>query len=247
VPDQRSHRGPHPADPAQFASSHWPALRAAVEELSWLFERNYAWESALKLVGDRHQLRDRQRLAVLRCSAAESACRMRARSRVPCHALAGRTLWIDGYNLLTTVEAALSGGLILGARDGTYRDLASMHGTFRQVEETPPALQLLGRWLASQRVRACRWLFDQPVSNSGRLKTLVRELAAQAGWDWQVELVPNPDEILKTAPEIVVTADSAILDRAPAWANAARAVVAEHIPAAWVVDLADQIAQEWIS
>ena len=28
--------------------------------------------------------------------------------------MAGRELWIDGYNVLTTLEAALAGGVILG-------------------------------------------------------------------------------------------------------------------------------------
>ena len=45
---------------------------------------------------------------------------------------------------MTTIEAALSGGVILAARDGAYRDMASMHGTYRKVAETLPALELLG-------------------------------------------------------------------------------------------------------
>ena len=59
--------------------------------------------------------------------------------------LPGATLWLDGYNVLTTIEAALAGGVILAARDGAYRDMASMHGSYRKVAETLPALDLLGR------------------------------------------------------------------------------------------------------
>ena len=39
--------------------------------------------------------------------------------------------------MLTTIEAALAGGVILAARDGAYRDMASMHGSYRKVAETP--------------------------------------------------------------------------------------------------------------
>ena len=56
MPDQRKHRGPHPEDGPLFAPANWPDLRCAVSHLSWLLTRAYAWESALKLVGDRFRL-----------------------------------------------------------------------------------------------------------------------------------------------------------------------------------------------
>jgi len=39
--------------------------------------------------------------------------------------------------------------VILAARDGAYRDMASMHGSYRKVAETLPALELLGRTIAA--------------------------------------------------------------------------------------------------
>ena len=48
-----------------FAPERIDALRTAVSELSWLLGRGYQSKSALKLVGDRHNLRERQRLAEL--------------------------------------------------------------------------------------------------------------------------------------------------------------------------------------
>ena len=108
----------------------------------------------------------------------------------------GAALWLDGYNVLTTIEAALAGGVVLAARDGAYRDMASMHGTYRHVAETLPALELLGRTMADDGPSECRWLLDRPVSNSGRLKRIIEDLAALRGWPWRVELVANPDVLL---------------------------------------------------
>ena len=45
---------------------------------------------------------------------------------------------------MTTVEAALGGGVVLGCRDRTFRDIAGVHGTYRKVAETMPALELIG-------------------------------------------------------------------------------------------------------
>lgn len=237
MPDTRSHRGPHPEDPRLFGPAAWPALREATADLSWLLGRGYAPASALKLVGDRYQLDARQRMAVGRAACSDAERASRAGRQLALEALVGQTLALDGYNVLTTVEAALAGGVILHARDQTFRDLASMHGSFRRVAETRPALQLLGETLRHHGIARCRWYLDRPVSNSGRLKRLMEEMAASAGWPWEVELVTSPDAALVAAGCPVATADSAVLDRCSQWVNLARQIVLCHVPDAWIVDL----------
>jgi hypothetical protein len=240
MPDQRKHRGPHPEDARLFAPALWPALRAAASDLDWLLGREYARESSLKLVGDRYGLVARQRTAVSRSACSDQEAARRRGCQLEPEALSGRPLWLDGYNVLTTVEAALAGGVLLAARDGTYRDMASMHGSFRKVAETRPALELIGRTAAELGVSQCVWYLDRPVSNSGRLKMVMEELAAARGWCWRVELVADPDGVLAATDHIVATADSVILDHCPAWFNLARTVVDRYIADARVVDLAGE-------
>jgi hypothetical protein len=212
-------------------------LRAAVDELSWLLGREYSHVAALKLVGDRWSLTDRQRLAVLRCSCPEDALARRLCRRLEPEELAGQALALDGFNVLTTVEAALGGAVVLVGRDGCLRDIAGVHGTYRKVEETAPAVALLGEVLESLGAGPCRWLLDRPVSNSGRLRAALLGAASDRGWDWRVELVNNPDPLLAASPEAVATADSVILDRCDRWFNLARFAVEAGAPGAHVVDL----------
>jgi len=240
VPDQRTHRGPHPEDATLFASAMLPALHAAVADLSWLLSHGYATPSALKLVGDRHGLTERQRIGVARCSCSDAARTRRAARCVDLAAAADERVVIDGYNLLTTIEAALGQGVILAARDGAYRDMASMHGTWRKVAETGPALRLIGERLAELGCNRAVWYFDSPVSNSGRLKTLVRETAESRGWNWHVELVKDPDPVLIASGALVISADSAILDGCRGWLNLARDIITHSVPGAHVVDLSEQ-------
>lgn len=237
MPDQRRHRGPHPEDRRLFAAGRVVWLRAATGDLSWLLTRGYPPAASLKLVGDRYQLEARQRLAVARSACGNQALEGRRSREVDEAELQGRELWIDGYNVLTTIEAALSGGVILVARDGCCRDMASMHGSYRKVRETLPALELLGEWLSGYQPLSCHWLLDQPVSNSGRLKRILETQAVEHGWPWSVQLVANPDEILANCSAIVASADSQILDRAPRWFNLARTLVEARIAEAWIVDL----------
>jgi hypothetical protein len=244
VPDQRRHRGPHPDDERLFSPAALPALQTATAELCWLLSRRYAPESSLKLVGDRHALEARQRLAVARCACIDEAAARRGKRQVSPQSLAGACLHIDGYNVLTTIEAALSGGVLLLARDGAMRDMASMHGSYRKVEETAPALRLIGQTLADFNVGDALWLLDRPVSNSGRLRKIIEELAAQCGWTWRVELVHNPDVELAQSDEIIATADSGILDLCGTWFNLARDVVEKQVCNAWIIDLAAGIESQ---
>jgi hypothetical protein len=235
--EQRRHRGPHPEDDLLFAPKQWPTLQVAVADLSLLLTKGYALTSSLKLVGDRYQLDERQRKAVLRSSCSDQSLARRLERQVPITQLAGTPLEIDGFNLLTTIEAALSGGVLLLGRDGCCRDMASMHGSYRKVEETLPALTLIGECLAGWQVASCRWLLDSPVSNAGRLSVILRELADSQGWNWTAELTSNPDEDLCNTTAIAVSADSLILDLAGAWCNVAAEIVRGRIIQARVVPM----------
>lgn len=237
MPDTRSHRGTHPEDAVLFARGQWPGLQSASADLHWLLDRGYAMRSSLELVGNRHALTERQRLALARCACSEQQKLRRRQHEVPVGALDGQPLWLDGYNLLISIESALSGGVVLHARDGCFRDLASLHGTYRAVSETGPALRLIGEALAAWGVSTCHWLLDRPVSNSGRLKNAMLELAAASGWSWDVQLEFSPDKLLSESPATVASADSVVLDRCARWANVAREIISTRVPSAWVVPL----------
>lgn len=233
----RGHRGQHPADAKLFGRRALPALRAATAELSWLLGRGYAYPSSTKLVGDRHQLTARQREAIARAAASDQASAHRERARVDEAALRGQTLLIDGFNVLTTLEVALSGGVVLLSRDGTLRDIAGVHGSYRRVQETAPALSLIGELASALGVTCCRFLLDRPVSNSGRLRAFVLEHAAAHGFAFEAEVVPNPDRELVASEQVVASADGEVLDHAARWFNLVRVLVGAHVPDAFVVDL----------
>lgn len=237
MPDTRTRRGPHPKDAEGFAPPALPALRRAADDLCWLLTRGYPKKASVKLVGDRHGLIQRQRTALQRTAASDEERTRRAATEAAPEELAGRDLLVDGYNVLLTVEAALGGGVVLAARDGTFRDMAAMSGHYRRVNQTVPALERIGAYLAARRCRSVHWLLDRPVSNSGRLKKLIEATAAERGWPWEVELAASPDRALADAGGLIATADSVVLDRCRRWINLARQVVEGHVPEAWIVDL----------
>jgi hypothetical protein len=217
-----------------FSLRNIETLRTAVAELSWLLERGYGDTSALELVGNRHGLRRRQRIAVRRSACPESARRRRVAHRVD--EAAGRGLAVDGFNCLITLEAALAGGVLLRGRDGALRDLASVHGSYRRVETTERAIAAIGARLLQLNVSGVTWYLDRPVSNSGRLRDMLLA-SAPLGLPWTVELAFDPDRVLRATDAVVATSDASVLDDATAWMNLAGDIVERDLPDAWVVDL----------
>ena len=202
-----------------------------------MLTRGYPKKAGLKLVGDRHSLRDRQRKAVQRCAASDQTCRHRRATERKAGSLDGEVLLVDGYNVLLTLESALSGGAVLVGRDGALRDMAAMSRHYRRVETTSEALRLIAAVCTRHRCSEVVWYLDRPISNSARLKGLMDELAADNDWPWQVELVADPDRTLAGSKEIVATADSGILQTCCRWFNLPAATLEHAIPNAWIVDL----------
>lgn len=236
-PDTRQHRGAHPADKQLFDSSNLQTLRVATNELSWLLSRGYAKESSLKLVGDRHNLAARQRVAVNRAACSDRELELRLQQHVPVSSLKGKELAIDGFNLIISVEAAMGGGAMLVGRDGCIRDLSGVHGSYRSVEETESAIRLIGSVLSELEPLAVHWFLDKPVSNSGRLAALLRTISEGAGWNWTVELVFSPDASIALSAQIAVTTDSIVLERSSAWSNFGEHLLRKYLPQSWIVDL----------
>lgn len=238
--DSRRHRGPHPQDHQLFGPEVVQTLREAVRDLSWLRTRGYAEASATKLVGDRYQLKRRQRVAVGRCACSDQAQRMRAdRSCEPAE-ITNRPLLIDGLNVITTIEVALSGGVLLLGRDGCMRDMASFHGSYRLVEETEQAVAILLELVTWLRPSRARIYIDRPISNSGRLAGIIRAAAAARKLEVEALTAHNVDEMLIASDGIIATADSAILDSVRTWFNMARWAVERHrhrLEPLWLLDL----------
>ncbi len=234
MPNKQKHRGRHPRDNVLFAEKQFPRLREAVVDLSHLLSRGYNDNAANKLVGDRYQLAARQRALLLRAACPKETSKTRQSKRI--EKIENSTLCLDGYNILITVETMLSGGVLLRGADGCIRDLASVHGSYRKVEETIPAIKLIGRHLQETTFKKMCWYFDAPVSNSGRLAALLREMAEEHGWSWEVEVVRSPDNVLKASKDVITTSDGIILDGCVHWFDLLTLIYSELPAKPYILD-----------
>ncbi|MEN0006750.1 MAG: DUF434 domain-containing protein [Bacteroidota bacterium] len=212
-------RGKHSNDDKLFSAKWYPKFKAAADDLGFLLSRGYGENSSLQLVGNRYRLNKRQRNAISRISCSEQQIAGRNKSECSIAELGDQVVEIDGFNLLILLESALSGGYIFKGRDGLYRDISSVHGSYKRVVKTEEAITIIGDCLKTFKVKFVRWYLDQPVSNSGRLKTKLLELSRENQFNWEVELVFDPDKVLAKSSNIVISSDGWILDNVKRWFN----------------------------
>ena len=225
MPEQAK-RGFVPSDANDFGAERLPTLQKAAEELYYLLNRGYPVEPAMKFVGDRYRFSERQRLALIRTVSPEE--RILSRKSREVTEIAGETLYIDGFNVIIGLEIAFSQSLLFRCMDGTIRDLAGLHGSYRLIPQTDSAITALLDTLAACRIERAVIFLDQPVSHSARLKQRILALAADISFALEVQLANPVDAILKTKP-LIASGDAFILDHCERWFNLTDAVISRHI------------------
>ncbi|MBN1422086.1 MAG: DUF434 domain-containing protein [Planctomycetes bacterium] len=239
-------RGPHPKDRLCFRPEAMRVLSAVAVDLRYLLGRGYSQAASLKLVSDHVQLLDRQRKFLFRAVMPPELARAIRHRRVVPEALAGAAIWIDGFNVLITIETALAGGPLLEGDDGFLRDIAAQHGGYRPNEHTEPAVARLVAALRDLGVARAAILFDRPVSNSGRMAARMRAALLDAGVEGDAQVANSPDREIAEAlagaaparpPAVAATSDSILLARVPSAFDLARHVVEQDPAAPWILRL----------
>ncbi|AXG72782.1 DUF434 domain-containing protein [Flavobacterium arcticum] len=194
-------------------------LQEGLIDMHYLLSRDYPAKSSLALVGNRYRLTKRQLLALQGMSCSESDIQNRKQKELTPPELKNKTIYLDGFNILILLETVLSGGFVFKGLDECYRDVSSVHGTYRKVNQTEEVLQLVGKTLEKLEIKKVVWVFDTPVSNSGKLKTLAYELAEKYHFSWDTYLEYNPDKFLVQGNKLICSSDAWILNECSQWFN----------------------------
>ena len=212
-------RGYVPEDDRNFSPEAIEKMRTASRHICYLLDEGYDLKQVTVFVGNHFLLSERQRLAIMRSVASKEQLKERQRKQVPLEDLAGKEVWIDGFNTIITLEVLLSDSIPFSCMDGTIRDLAALRGTYRLIPETAEAVRLMIDVLKGGGVFKANFLLDELVSNFGRLKSLIADIAEETGsFDLDVQILRDVDRALYEK-ELVITSDSIILDHCISWVN----------------------------
>lgn len=230
-------RGYVPEDARQFSPLEIEKMKEAAVETLFLLDRGYDVKQVTTFVGNHYMFSERQRLALARSISPSSQIALRKEKEIPANpdSCKNRTVHIDGFNTIITLEVALSGSPVLCCMDGTIRDLAGLRGTYRIIDKTEAAVRLILEALDQLEIAEAHFYFDAPVSNSGRLKSLVTDLAENYQVKVISEVINDVDRVLEQK-ENVITSDAIILNKCSSWINL-NANIIEKIDKTWKVSI----------
>ncbi|PIF30658.1 hypothetical protein CLU81_1103 [Flavobacterium sp. 9] len=200
-------------------------LKEAVADMHYFLSRGYGEKATLVLVGNRYRLNSRQQQAVRGMSASKSQIENRKSKEI--ENLAEKEIIIDGFNVLILLESILSNAYVFKGLDGFVRDLSSVYGTYKKVQQTSQAIEIIADFFIKEKIKKIQWVFDKPVSNSGKLKQMIEEMATLNNYNWKVDLVNNPDKIIAESNLIAITSDAWILDNSQVNFNLIKYVLAQ--------------------
>lgn len=232
-----SRRGYVLKDEKQFTGKQLELLQKAADEVQFLLDRGYDVKPVTTFVGNHYLFSERQRLALARSVSAKEYIRKRVNKELlqTGNEYLLETVHIDGFNTVITLEVALSGSPVFYCRDGALRDLAGLRGTYRVIDKTQEAIELLLRQLEFLHISKAVFYLDAPVSNSGRLSGMILQCAKGYNISVQTQIIPDVDRVLEQM-EGVISGDAIILNRCKSWLNVVP-TIAEQIESVWKIQL----------
>ncbi len=212
-----------------FRTANFKNLQKAAEDFRYLLDRKYSRNASLELVGNRYKLTFDERHLLHRGVFSDADSESRHKRKIPIEEIRNKDFVIDGYNVIITIEAGLSGRPLVLGDDGFIRDISSLSGSFKKTERTEEALQLILDALKKVKPRKTLFLFDAPISMSGKLAQEVRDLLEKENLPGDARAVKVPEKTLIGFPGAIATSDTAIIDRSKKVADLAGDILNKRI------------------
>lgn len=186
-------------------------LIQAIYDYRRLLNRNYPQRNTIKLVGDRYKLTGEERSILYRgvSNSGEAASR---RSKVISFPSV-KLLALDSYNILFSLSNYLSGRPVFISDDGVLRDCGEKRGRIGNRKVFAMSVKLLKDFIIDHSDHEFYLLFDEPVSNSGKLALEMTGFLNESGIKGIAETVRSPDYVLQRFINATVcSSDSVIMD-----------------------------------
>jgi hypothetical protein len=180
-------------------------------------------------VGNRYELTSDERHLLHRGVFSDADSEARREKIISIKTIKEKDLAIDGHNVIITIEAGLSGRPLVLGDDGFIRDISGLSGSFKKTETTEEAIRLIIDAIKKIRPRETLFLFDAPISNSGKLAQEVRRKLKKENLPGDAMAVKVPEKILFGFSGVIATSDTAIIDRSKEVADLAGVVINKRI------------------
>ncbi|HDI86345.1 MAG TPA: hypothetical protein ENF83_02940 [Candidatus Korarchaeota archaeon] len=190
-------------------------VERAAKEVLVLAALSLPKRRSVDLVGDKLSLTRAERAAVERLVRWPEEVALAASKLTPPSLASGRSIGVDGYNVLITVETMLLGEPVFLCTDGLLRDLRGVFSSYRPSDVTERAMELIVDALSGLSPAEVLLAFDEPMSRSGELAAMAREKMSEAGLTG-TSVTHRQVDTLISGFEIAASSDVAVIERARA-------------------------------
>jgi hypothetical protein len=187
----------------------------AVHDLRYLLDRGYPRDSAVNFISNHYRLPLSERHLLARCVFSKQEAAEHRRKIVDARMVRDRSLSVDGYNVIITLESILTGKKVVRCDDMFVRDLRAIFGKYRTSRATEGAIEEVLKVVAEARPRKVTVFFDKQVSKSGELSGKVRRGLRELGLRGDSRAVGGVDFRLRGF-DVVASSDRAVIKRAKA-------------------------------
>jgi hypothetical protein len=196
-----------------------PILESANRDFRYLLNQGYPRKGALKFVGDHYLLEEISRNYLYRTVFSNEQAENRKIKLVVLADIKDKIVFIDGYNVLITLESICGGEnrLIVKGDDGVIRDIKAVFGKYKGNKMTKDVLNAVISLLKLYHPLSVRFFYDRQVSLSGELAKLTQKIMAVHGVQGTAETSENVDfqlvHLSRDVDGIVATSDGIIMDK----------------------------------
>jgi len=188
-------------------------FKLAVNDYLYLLEKHYPQKTILKIVGDKYKLPKTERGMLYRGISTSEACRFRISKLLAENEINGKTIGVDGFNVLLTIGSYLIGNTVFISNDNFLRDTSEFRGRIFRSEIFIRCVQLTIDYLKQKQISGLVFYFDEPVKYSQKACGHIREILLDSPLEGKAVITPSPDLVLSNYQNgIIATSDSAIIN-----------------------------------
>ncbi len=188
----------------------------AVADYSYLSEQGYHPRGFIDMVGNRYQLSEQEKTILYRGVVLSSQCNSRKQKIItPEKKLS--PIFIDGFNVITTITSYLLGIPVFIAMDGLLRDAANKRGELDNNPKLVEAIDLILKYLSERNLQHPLFYLDQQVKFSDETAHLIMQSSFANFVFPECKQSQNvDDELIRMADSTVCSSDSGIIDKTQA-------------------------------
>jgi len=201
----------------------------AAKDLYYLLNRGYTRKFSISVVSNRYGLSKQEQMIIYRSIYPEDVVRQIKEKEISDMHLKGKFLAIDWYNMLVTVNSAITNKPIYMGNDGFIRDTRGLHGRVEAMENVYETVSIILTSLSKLTLEGIKIYLEKNISYSGEMKKELENFIQSYNFKHvSIILTSTVDKDL-LENQLVATNDSVILLKAKRIFNLTKYIL-EKIP-----------------